>query len=189
MSKKIILLLADITSIAVDAIVNSANKSMLAGSGLCGAIHRKAGEELTEACKALYQEQRAYEVGTALVTPAGKLPAQYVIHAVGPKWYEAKDKEQELLEVYANILDVADSQLQIKTLSIPTISTGIHKYPAQFAAEAVIRYLTKKLPECKHLKSVIIACGNRENAQAYQKVITDFPDDRIQPVDLIPCFG
>lgn len=187
-TKNIILACADITSIAVDAMVNSANKSMLAGSGLCGTIHRKAGEELTQMCEYFYQQKRAYEVGTALVTPAGKLSAQHVIHAVGPKWHEAENKEQELLKVYASIIESADELLQVKTLSIPTISTGIHKYPAKFAAEAVLPYLVEKLPECKSLESVIIACGNRENALAYQEVAAQLPKGEVQVIDLIPSY-
>ena len=185
-TKNIILACADITTIAVDAMVNSANKSMLAGSGLCGVIHKKAGEELTQDCEYLYQQKRAYEIGTALVTPAGKLPAQHVIHAVGPKWYETENKEQELLKVYANIFEVADELLQVKTLSIPTLSTGIHKYPAKFAAGVVLPYLIEKLSACKNLESVIIACGNHENALAYQEVAAQLSKGEVQVINLMP---
>jgi len=147
---------------------------------------QKTGEELTQACEYFYQQKRAYEVGTALVTPAGKLPAQHVIHAVGPKWYETENKEQALLKVYANILEVAGELLQIKTLSIPTLSTGVHKYPAKFAAGVVLPYLIEKLSVCKNLERVIIACGNHENALAYQEAAAQLPKGEVQVIDLIP---
>jgi O-acetyl-ADP-ribose deacetylase (regulator of RNase III) len=110
-----------------------------------------------------------------------------VIHAVGPKWYEAENKKQALLKVYANILEVADELLQVKTLSIPTISTGIHKYPAKFAAEVVLPYLVEKLSACKNLERIIIVCGNHENALAYQEVAAQLPKGEVQVIDLMPC--
>ncbi len=185
MVKKIVLMIADITTVAADVIVNSANQCMLAGSGLCGAIHKKAGEELSEACKALNKQNRTYPVGTALVTPAGKLPARHVIHAVGSKWFESDDKKAELLRTYSNVLSVAEG-LNAKILSIPTISTGIHKYSEQFAAEVVMGLLVKELPNYTSLETILIACGNVSNALAYKKAIIENEGAAVLIVDLIP---
>lgn len=127
--KSLSLLLADLTSVAVDAMVNPANESLLPGSGLCGVIHKKGGTELTAACKALFQQQRTRPVGYAIATTAGDLPARHVIHAVSPKWHEHQnDPAVPLRETWRNILHCADS-VQAQTLSVPAFSTGMHKYP------------------------------------------------------------
>lgn len=185
--QKIVLLLADITRLSVDAIVNPANASMLSGGGLCGVIHKVGGEELSAACKLLYEENKQYAVGSALVTVAGKLPCRYVIHAVGPKWHEHEDKAVPLIATYQGILQRAD-ELQITSLSIPAIATGIHKYPAEFAARVVLEFLVEAMPNYKHLKSILIVCANKENAGAYSKTYQESATNSVQLIDLLPNF-
>lgn len=129
----------DITKQTVDAIINSANPSLLAGGGVCGAIHRAAGPELEASCKSIGR----CNVGDAVITPAFELPAKFVIHAVGPRWLDGTRDEPELLErCYESILRLA-AENDLRTLAIPSISTGIYHYPLDAAAEIAIRVARK----------------------------------------------
>lgn len=167
--KTMVLLLADLTTIAVDAMVNPANESLLPGGGLCGSIHKKGGAELTAACQELFRKHRARPVGSAIATTAGHLPARYVIHAVGPKWHEyPTDPATPLRETYRNIMCCAD-QLQLETVSIPAISTGIHKYPIVFAARIALEAITYELEQCSFLRRVILVSSSVEKALAYRE--------------------
>lgn len=169
--KTICLVLADLTALAVDAMVNPANESLLPGSGLCGLMHKKAGTEMTTACQELFRQQRQRPTGSVSVTTAGALPARYVIHAIGPKWHEhPADPATPLRETYRNILRCAD-QLQIETLSIPAISTGMHKYPKDFAAQVTLETLAQELEQCVFIRNVILVSSSVENAQAYRENI------------------
>ena len=118
-----------------DAIVNPANQSLLAGSGLCGVIHKLAGPELEIACKKLGRQ----EIGDAVITPAFNLKnCQYIIHACGPRWLDGTYGERELLaKTYKNIIDLANAA-QLKKIAIPAISTGIYKFPIEQSAEIAI---------------------------------------------------
>lgn len=129
----------DITKQTVDAIINSANPSLLAGGGVCGAIHRVAGPELEAACKAIGR----CGVGDAVLTPAFGLPAKFVLHAVGPRWLDGARGEPELLEkCYDRIFTLA-AENDLLTLAIPSISTGIYHYPLDAAVEIAIRVASK----------------------------------------------
>ena len=120
----------DITLNAADAIVNSANPSLLAGGGVCGAIHRVAGPQLEAACQLI----GSCKVGSAVWTEAFGLPAKWVIHAVGPRWLDGNRGEEALLrQCYESIFRVAD-EIGALSLSIPSISTGIYHYPLDAAA-------------------------------------------------------
>ena len=133
------ILKGDITLQQVDAIVNSANPSLLAGGGVCGAIHKVAGHELETACKLIGR----CSVGCAVVTPAFGLPAKFVIHAVGPRWLDGNRGEPELLErCYESIFSLA-AEKDLRSLAIPSISTGIYHYPLDAAAEIAIRVARK----------------------------------------------
>lgn len=133
------ILKGDITRQNVDAIVNSANPSLLAGGGVCGAIHRAAGHELEAACKAFGR----CSAGDAVITPAFELPATFVIHAVGPRWLDGARGEPELLEkCYESIFTLA-AENDLLTLAIPSISTGIYHYPLDAAVEIAIRVARK----------------------------------------------
>lgn len=129
----------DITKQSVDAIINSANPSLLAGGGVCGAIHKAAGPELEAACKAIGM----CKVSDAVITPAFRLPGKFVIHAVGPRWLDGTRGEPELLErCYESIFRFA-AESELRRLAIPSISTGIYHYPLDAAAEIAIRVARK----------------------------------------------
>lgn len=153
--------IADITKIPFDAIVNSANASLLAGSGISGAIHRAAGPALEEAAKRLGR----CHAGDAVTTAGFDLPSKYVIHAVGPRWEGGGKNERVLLQqCYLSICREAVLQ-HFETLAIPSISTGVYGFPLQAAAEIAIRTVFEFGPSnCR----IVFACASQEVCRAYQ---------------------
>ena len=122
---------ADITTLAVDAVVNSANRSLLGGGGVDRAVHRAAGRELLWACADL----GGCEVGKSKITPGFRLPSKYVIHTVAPAWTGGRRGEADLLEsAYRSALDLA-LERDLKSIALSMLSRGIHRYPAEAAAE------------------------------------------------------
>lgn len=131
----------DITKLALDAIVNAANETLLGGGGVDGAIHAAAGPRLLEACRAIPQVSVGVRcpVGQARITPGFDLAAKYVIHTVGPRWYGGQKGEPELLaSCYHSSLALAEAN-GIQTIAFPAISTGVFGYPLHAAARVAIR--------------------------------------------------
>jgi O-acetyl-ADP-ribose deacetylase (regulator of RNase III) len=143
---------ADITTLEVDAIVNAANTSLLGGGGVDGAIHRRAGRELLEECRAL----GGCPTGDARLTRGYKLPAKYVIHAVGPRWSGGGHGERALLaSCYRKSLELARGH-GIATLAFPGISTGIYGYPLREAADTAIATIAAELAAHELPRQVIL---------------------------------
>ncbi|MEE8548240.1 MAG: O-acetyl-ADP-ribose deacetylase, partial [Alphaproteobacteria bacterium] len=134
MSERIEIVAADITKLELDAIVNAANTSLLGGGGVDGAIHRAAGPELGDECRTL----GGCSTGEAKITKGHGLPADWVIHTVGPVWHGGKaDEDQLLAGCYRNSLELA-RQHQIRSIAFPSISTGAYRFPFERAAKIAI---------------------------------------------------
>ncbi|MET7769753.1 O-acetyl-ADP-ribose deacetylase [Nocardia sp. NPDC005366] len=129
----------DITEQAVDAVVNAANSSLLGGGGVDGAIHRKGGPEILAACRALRASHygKGLPTGQAVATTAGRLPARWVIHTVGPVWSATEDRSGLLTSCYREALRVAD-ELGAETVAFPAVSTGIYGWPVDDGARIAV---------------------------------------------------
>jgi O-acetyl-ADP-ribose deacetylase (regulator of RNase III) len=164
---RIVAMQGDITTLAVDAIVNAANTSLLGGGGVDGAIHRAAGPELLEECRRL----DGCEVGEAKVTGGHNLRAKYVIHTVGPMWRGGHNKEEALLAAcYRNSLKCA-AQLGARSIAFPAISTGVYGFPKQRAAEIAVVEVRCLLNSGAPIEQVIFCCFDAETYRIYGKLI------------------
>ncbi|WP_106917773.1 O-acetyl-ADP-ribose deacetylase [Chryseobacterium aurantiacum] len=166
---KIEIIKGDITKIQADAIVNAANSSLLGGGGVDGAIHRAGGPLILEECRAIRNKQGRCNTGEAVVTTAGNLPAQYVIHTVGPVWNGNEERESKLLaNCYYNSLKLAES-LGVKTIAFPNISTGIYRFPKELAGKIALDEVKKFQSEI--IKKIIFVCFDDENEMIYKKLL------------------
>lgn len=166
---KIEVIQADITEIQVDAIVNAANTSLLGGGGVDGAIHRKGGKQILEECIAIRNRQGGCDVGQAVITKAGNLPSQFVIHTVGPVWNGDKEEKKKLLaDCYKNSLELA-LENNIKTIAFPNISTGIYHFPKDKAAEIAIQTV-KEFSRKEEFEKIIFVCFDEENHSLYKNL-------------------
>ena len=153
----------DITTLAVDAIVNAANSDLAPGGGVCGAIHRAAGPELAEACARV----RPCPPGQARITPGFGLPARFVIHAVGPVWKGGQAGEADLLAAaYRSSLDLAKRE-GLQSIALPAISTGIYGYPLREATHVAVAMIHTELADPGPLEHLIFACFSPEVRAAY----------------------
>ncbi len=168
---KIKVLKGDITTVQVDAIVNAANSSLLGGSGVDGAIHKAGGSAILEACREIRNRQGKCNVGEAVITTGGNLPAKKVIHTVGPVYQKGKnnEKEKELLtNCYENSMLLAKEN-DLQSIAFPCISTGIYRFPKQVASELAISTV-KKNPI---LNEVVFVCFDDENYEIYKKLVNN----------------
>lgn len=161
---RIIVQQADITTLAVDAIVNAANQSLLGGGGVDGAIHRAAGPELLAECRAL----GGCPTGEARITKGYRLPARYVIHAVGPRYRDGRHGEPEQLAgCYRHSLELAVAH-RVKTIAFPAISCGIYGYPIADAARIAVGTVDGFLANERSIERVVFACFGSEVLRAFQ---------------------
>lgn len=162
----------DITTLALDAIVNAANSSLLGGGGVDGAIHRAGGPQILEDCVAIRNRQGGCKTGEAVITRGGNLKAKHVIHTVGPVWQGGNKGEEELLgNAYRNSLALA-SEHHITTLAFPNISTGIYNFPKQRAAEIAMTAVQSYLQIDSSISQVIFCCFDEENFSVYKKLVS-----------------
>lgn len=167
MDQQIKLIKGDITKLETDAIVNAANRSLLGGGGVDGAIHRAAGSRLLEECKTL----NGCETGKAKITAGYKLPAKHVIHTVGPVWHGGKNNEDDLLaSCYRESLKLA-LEHNCKSVAFPNISTGVYGFPKDRAARITVEIVKSFLNENLLPDQVIFCCFDDENYQLYQDLL------------------
>jgi len=161
---------ADITTLAVDAIVNAANNTLLGGGGVDGAIHRAAGAELLACCRTL----NGCATGEAKITPGFRLPARHVIHTVGPIWRGGEHGEAGLLAAcYRNALKLA-AQTGLSSIAFPCISTGVYGYPPELAAPHAIASVRETLIHLPGIREVIFCCFSEEERMRYERELSAY---------------
>lgn len=163
----------DITTLHVDAIVNAANRSLMGGGGVDGAIHRAAGPELLEACRGL----GGCEIGDAKITPGFRLPARFVIHTVGPVWHGGNSGEAEkLASCYRRSLEVAREN-GVKTIAFPAIGTGVYGYPIEAATQIAVGTVAAYLAQHGNEPDVTFCCFSDRDLAVYQQVLAHVPTE------------
>ncbi len=162
---------ADITKLKVDAIVNAANKSLLGGGGVDGAIHQAAGPDLLKECRTL----DGCDTGEAKITKGYNLPAKYVIHTVGPiyRFHNPEENERLLAACYQNSLNLA-KKYHLNSIAFSAISTGVYGYPKKAAAQVAVKTVANWLKENDSKIDVDFCVFDNENQQVYQKALAKY---------------
>jgi len=170
-NSKIEIIKGDITKIKVDAIVNAANSSLMGGGGVDGAIHRAGGPAILEECSKIVARQGGCKTGEAVITTAGKLPASFVTHTVGPVWNGGnKNEEVKLAACYKNSLKLALDN-DCKTIAFPNISTGIYGFPKDLAAKISVKAVAEFLSTSNDIDQVLLVCFDSENFELLKNQI------------------
>lgn len=172
MTAKITFVQNDITQLNVDAIVNAANNSLLGGGGVDGAIHTAAGPDLLAECRTL----NGCDTGQAKITQGYRLPAQHVIHTVGPVWRGGNHGESARLEAcYRNSMALANEN-HIKSIAFPAISCGVYGYPLEQAAEIALLTIKSELKKETSVEEVVFCLFSDELLSVYQKASSKLPE-------------
>lgn len=166
---KIELVSEDITRLQVDAIVNAANNSLLGGGGVDGAIHRAAGPGLLAECKKLM----GCRTGEAKLTLGYDLPAEYVLHTVGPVWQGGEAGEDKLLASCYRSCFVLAAEYSIRSIAFPAISTGVYRFPKERAASIAVQECRRAIEENPQLERILLVCFNPETRSAYETALAD----------------
>ncbi|MBP7556428.1 MAG: O-acetyl-ADP-ribose deacetylase [Chitinophagaceae bacterium] len=167
MTARIEIIRGDITQQNVDAIVNTANTSLMGGSGVDGAIHRAGGPAILEECRAIVARQGKCPAGEAVITTGGLLPARFVIHTVGPVWNGGKKKEAMVLSsCYRNSLQLAAAHA-VDSIAFPNISTGVYRFPKPEAADIALATVREMLSQLESIDRLLFVCFDEENYNLY----------------------
>jgi O-acetyl-ADP-ribose deacetylase len=172
--EKIEVLQGDITKIYADVIVNAANSSLMGGGGVDGAIHRAGGPAILEECKKIVAKHGKCATGEAVITNAGNLPSEFIIHTVGPVWQGGQKGEQEKLNsCYTNSLQLA-LENNCRSIAFPNISTGVYGFPKKEAAKIAVGSVIEFLKINKKIEKVLFVCFDEENYQFTQEEIFNY---------------
>lgn len=162
------IIVADITTLSVDAIVNAANTSLLGGGGVDGAIHRAAGSELLAECRQL----GGCATGDAKITNGYRLPARHVIHAVGPIWHGgSRGEEEALASCYRRAIELC-GEFRLASVAFPAISTGVYRFPADRAATIAVKTTSEAVSAAPSLARVIFCCFSETSAKLHSAALS-----------------